>query len=179
MSDVALVSVTGYDQCAITDLVDSILDKAVSEGHMVEHVNTVYDKACKCGGHCCSAGGEGCGDEDCLCSFAPKVAESDVLVFVLPFGCDVSPKQADRIISKVVSKSIRYPSRPKKVFLVACSDIMEESVFEPVVLMVDMACTKLDTWSFAGKVLLPGLPEACFEADPRSCRQASSIVEMF
>lgn len=177
MSDIAVVRISEYEGGSVNSLADSFVSKAKENGNSVIEVETQFSKSCHCGGHCCQKGGEGCGDDDCVCTFAKSVPECDTVVFVFAVEMGFSPTSLNRILHKVTFNCERSePGSEKRLLAIATSDNFNELVFNDALSVLKLECN-LKNWSYAGELLIPGLPDACLGADPVSCRQAARLAD--
>ncbi len=178
MSRIALVRITEIDDGAVTALADSFADAARGKGHEVLEVKTEFSHTCHCGGHCRQAGGEGCGNEDCVCTFAQSVPSCDAIVFAFAIEGRFTPTALNRVVHKVTFDCSRSDDfERKKVFMIATSDRFEDIIFLDSESVINLEC-ELKNWVFGGKLLVPGLPDMCMGADPVSRRKAAELVDL-
>lgn len=177
MSNIAIVRITEYADGSAASIADAFAAKARENGHTVSDVTTIFSKSCHCGGHCCQKGGEGCGDEDCICTFAKSVPDHDVIVFSFPVDMGFSATALNRILHKVTFNCEKAddPSE-KRFYVLATSDAFDEFVFNDALSVIKMECN-LKNWKYAGELLIPGLPDACIGADPVSIRKAGRLAD--
>ncbi len=178
MSRIALVRITEIDDGAVTALADSFADAAREKGHEVFEVKTEFSHTCHCGGNCRQAGGTGCGDEDCVCTFAQSVPSCDAVVLAFAIEGVFTPTALNRVLHKVTFDCARADdSERKKMFMIATSDRFEDIVFLDSESVLNLECG-LKNWEFAGKLQIPGLPDMCAGADPVSCRKAAGLADL-
>lgn len=177
MSRIAVIRITEFDEGSTATTANAFISAAEEAGHRVIDVTTMFSKSCHCGGHCCQRGGAGCGDDDCVCTFAKSVPDCDCVVFAFPVDAGFSPTALNRIIHKVTFNCQKARAgEEKKVFVISSSQYFEEYVFNDAISVVKLECG-LQNWSYAGELLIPGLPDACLGADPVSIRQAKRLAE--
>ncbi len=171
MTKVALIKLTDFPDGAIESMVSAFTDTAKEAGHQVAVTLAERNHICSCGG-CC--GDEGCGDDDCLCTFSKEYVDiADVVVFAFPCDNDLRMSQLKHIVSKSVGKC--SPSE-KKVMLLSCSPSFDESIFSKVVEFFREVCFSLG-WVYAGDALIEGLPDACEGGDPISKKKAVALAK--
>lgn len=177
MTDVAMVIVEEYDDGSVINMAGAFRTAAEGAGHKVSSIQTIYDKSCHCGG-CCGSDGcghcedGGCGEEDCLCTFAPNVKAADVIVYAFPCNPDTRMKQLDRILGKTAGKCDKGG---KRIMIMTCSPSFDESVFFRITDRFHDICDSMD-WEYAGEVLVTGLPDACLGGDPLSRKMAAKLA---
>ncbi len=177
MSRIAVVRITTVEGGAVSTLADSFVSAAREKGHEVLEVTTEFSHTCHCGGNCRQAGGEGCGDEDCVCTFALSVPSCDAVVLAFAIEGAFTPTALNRVLHKVTFDCARSDdSERKKMFMIATSDRFDDIVFLDSESVLNLECG-LKNWEFAGKLLVPGLPDMCLGADPVSCRKAARLAD--
>ncbi|MCQ2079401.1 MAG: hypothetical protein MJZ38_05020 [archaeon] len=177
MADIALIRITEYEGGSVNTIADAFSSRAKENGHSVIEVETQFSKSCHCGGHCCQRGGEGCGDDDCVCTFARSVPGCDVVVLAFAVDMGFTPTALNRILHKVTFNCERAePGSEKRILVLATSDSFNELVFNDALSVIRMECN-LKNWTYAGELLIPGLPDACLGADPVSCRQSARLAD--
>lgn len=176
MSEIAVVCLTETEGGSASALADSFIASAKEKGHSVLGITSAPEKHCRCGGGCCQKGGEGCGNEDCLCTFAESVPGCDAIVFVFAVDRGFVPSALNRTVHKITFDCVKNNGNDrKKVFAVITSESFDEYVFNDAVSVIRMECTLKD-WDYAGEVLVPGLPDSCIGADPVSRRKAAELA---
>lgn len=172
MSKIAVIRLTDFPEGAIDSMVAAFSVSAVSLGHEVECTLAERSHTCSCGG-CC--GDDGCGDDDCLCTFSKsEVDKADAVVFAIPCDGDLSMGQLRHIVDKSVGKCA---DGKKKLMLISCSPSFDESVFSKITEYFRGVCESRG-WEYAGDALVEGLPDACLGGDPISKKKARALASL-